>query len=353
MITTENYITYFMLYVDNELTIEEQEMVMQFANGNSMYEESLALLMQAKLQIPTPNVISKTNLLKPNVVAVDDINEENYDSYFTASVDDELTKQEEENLTDFLYQNPALETEYDWIEKTKLPNEDVVYNSKNSLLRKEEKRRWVYYVQVSSAAALLVIGLLFWFNKPKGGDAVKSIATNIPKVQPSIVQAQQQNIPTNNEPIKDNYVNDKTQLVIEAVDKNVNRTNNNHNVVATPNTVSGKPMQTLPKVNPMPSNDNIENYASNNIKRIYDNDILQPVTIALAEADIKRISYAGTAEINFGSNTNEATQVVTDAQQSSKNKLKNRLFSKAKNLIAKLKAEGDEKINIGPAFVNL
>ncbi len=353
MITAENYITYFMLYVDDELTIEEQEMVMQFANSNNMYNETLAVLLQTKLQTTMPKAISKTRLLKPNIVSVNQINEENYYNYFTASVDNELTKQEEEDVTDFLYRNPVLETEYDWIEKTKLPEELVVYSNKKNLLRKEEKRRWVYYLQISSAAALLLIGMLFWFNRPTSSVEKNEIATNIPKVTVDTLQVPQQAIANNSEAIEKVKEKNKNQIVVEVVGNNIKEKYSNNVVVVQPAKIKDKLVQVAPEVAPTPKEDVIGNYAVNTVKHINDNDIIQPITTASVQADIKRVSYSGTAEINLVSNTTETNPVATRTQLSSRNKLKNKLLSKAKNLLNKLNADGDEKINIGPAFVSL
>jgi hypothetical protein len=356
MITAENYINYFMLYVDDELSTTEREMVLAFANSNAEYKEMLAALLQTKLELPAVTNVQKNSLLKPTVVAVHNINEENYNYYFTASIDNALTKEEAADLDDFLYKNPSLETEYDWIEKTKLPEEHIVYHNKQRLLKKEGWLRIIDYISVSVAAASLLIGFFSLFSPSENKPTGSNVTANMPKgstIEIFQKQEQQENKPANSNKATENAVGKaKANLaktsVLEGIQPNKNTASNK---VAMPNTLDNKSTKKIFEVvkdNFSKENSNI--YVSNNVKRIDNVYTIETVRRNNNSADIIRTSYNGTAEITVATVSNNN---VNQPQENTRGNIKRKLFNKAKAFVKKLKTEDDEKVNIGPLFVDL
>jgi hypothetical protein len=164
MITKENYLSYFLLYIDKELSAEEAARVKAFAASNTFYKMELQQLMLATLKPEDENLVAnKATILKPTLIIVDGINEQNYEMYFSASLDNELSKAEETALGNFLYKNPLLESELEVWQKCKLEKPTLVFEHKNLLYRKEEKKPLFIYFKPLAAAAILFLSLgLFW-----------------------------------------------------------------------------------------------------------------------------------------------------------------------------------------------
>lgn len=151
-INRHNYEEYFILYMDNELNIEDRRMVDAFVIAHPDLREELDNLLQYKLEPETEMVFpDKENLKKLQ-------NEELLLLY----IDNELSKEEQLNVATLLKNNPALNKEHSILLQTKLFPEQIIFAHKEDLYREEEKVkplvfRWQKFA--IAAALLLTIGL--------------------------------------------------------------------------------------------------------------------------------------------------------------------------------------------------
>jgi len=168
MITRNNYEEYFLLYVDNELSTAERNAVEEFVQQNPDLANELTMI-QGSVFKPEKNIIfnNKESLLK-NVVTNSIINLSNYEEYFLLYIDNELDVATKKLVEEFVSKNPSLQNEWDILQQTKIEaDHSIVFEGKESLYKKEERRRVVPFAWITSAAAvavLLVTGFLF-FNK--------------------------------------------------------------------------------------------------------------------------------------------------------------------------------------------
>ncbi|MBR2649456.1 MAG: hypothetical protein ACRCSM_04320 [Sediminibacterium sp.] len=200
-INKHNYETYFLLLVDGELNAREQEEVMLFVDANPDLVTELEALYATKL--PPDDIFfypNKQGLIKE---IGNSISLENYESWFCAYVDKELTKEEIAAVELFVLQHPSLQEEFLSLQQTVLPIENIVFENKEILYRKESKKVvLIPYIRRIAIAAVFIAALFsVWFiskNTNANTDAI--VAGNTSSGNKSIksgITAQSSFAPTN------------------------------------------------------------------------------------------------------------------------------------------------------------
>ncbi len=136
-IDRHNYEEYFLLYIDNELNIDQKGQVEQFVKENPDLEEELVMLQQSKLVPDSTIVFDKKDLLIKNE---NDsfINLNNYEEWLVLYVDDELNEEEKIVVEKFVAAHPKVQQELELFKQTKLEPEEIVFANKKVLYRKEK-----------------------------------------------------------------------------------------------------------------------------------------------------------------------------------------------------------------------
>src|SRR4029079_16297052 len=98
-IDRHNYEEYFLLYIDNELSVDQKKQVELFVQENPDLEEELVMLKQSRLIPDNSIVFDKKHLLmkEGNVQDTSNhsfINMNNYEQWMIMYVDDELSEEE-------------------------------------------------------------------------------------------------------------------------------------------------------------------------------------------------------------------------------------------------------------------
>ena len=162
-INLDNYETFFLMYVDNELSAAEREMVEVFIAQYPYLKQELHLLQDTVLLIEADNiVIDKTSLYKQ--VAT----EEN----MLLLLDNELAGEAKEQLLSAIQQDDSLKNEWGLLQQTKLePDAQYIFENKAILCRKE---RWpiisLVYWRWAAAVVLIAAGFFIvirFTNTPK------------------------------------------------------------------------------------------------------------------------------------------------------------------------------------------
>ena len=94
-----------------------------------------------------------------------DINRNNCESYFLLYLDRELNAADREAVENFLNENADLEKEFNLLQKTIQWPSETIFEQKESLYRREEKRRFipVYWLRMAAVFTLILAG--GWFMK--------------------------------------------------------------------------------------------------------------------------------------------------------------------------------------------
>lgn len=158
-IDRHNYEEYFLLYLDNELSIEDKKQVETFVKENPDLEEEFLMFQQSKL-IADDSIVfdAKETLMKDDTLF---INMANYEEWLVLYADNELTDSEKAVVEDFAAQHPHIKEELALFEKTRLQPEKIVFANKEVLYRKEEKPVIAMRWWKIAVAAILILGLGF------------------------------------------------------------------------------------------------------------------------------------------------------------------------------------------------
>ena len=111
-INRHNYEEYFLLYIDNELSVDQKKQVELFVEQNPDVEEELVMLKQSRLLPDHSIVFDKKHLLMKEENASHSsnnsfINLNNYEQWLIMYVDDELTAEEKLAVERFAVSSPT------------------------------------------------------------------------------------------------------------------------------------------------------------------------------------------------------------------------------------------------------
>src|SRR5712672_1098550 len=89
-----------------------------------------------------------------------EINRNNYETFYLLYLDRELNPSERQDVEKFLGENADLQKEFLLLQQTILTPAETIFEQKELLFRKEEKRRVVplYWLRMAAAVAVLVLG---------------------------------------------------------------------------------------------------------------------------------------------------------------------------------------------------
>jgi len=180
LIDSSNYEMFFVAEIENDLSEKESKEVHLFIQQNPHLAETFHLLKLSKLKPDTSIIFeNKDNLKKNEIVSIGSIDKTNYETFFIADCEDDLTPEETKNLERFVLQNKHLLEELNLFKQTKLiPDTSIVYNNKNELKRfviapKINKSQNAYKYISIAASILILLGIYFTINQTQ-----KSILTS-------------------------------------------------------------------------------------------------------------------------------------------------------------------------------
>lgn len=160
-INRNNYEIYFLDYWEKQLSPQEVADLLVFLENNPDLKTEFQDFDDVSLTPDTSIVFnSKEVLKKQNTVAVNKINEFNYEQYFIDHVEKQLDEQQKSDLKLFLQKNKHLNKEFELFKQTILkPDNSKIFEDKSSLYQKKifiYNRRFIYYA-VSAAALILLL----------------------------------------------------------------------------------------------------------------------------------------------------------------------------------------------------
>jgi len=158
MITRNNYEEFFLLYGDNELSPADRQAVERFVEAHPDLKEEWELLLQCRIDPDkAPAFPGKELLLQYEDSSL--INRDNYEEWFLSYVDGELDDPARRAVIEFVRLHPEKSLELQRLQLAVIiPNPSVVFPGKESLYRREEKRRIAWLPLARMAAAALILG---------------------------------------------------------------------------------------------------------------------------------------------------------------------------------------------------
>jgi len=155
-INRDNYETFFLLYVDNELSAPERNALELFIRENADLQEDLEMLQLSTIE-PEPIVFKgKSSLFKTEKITADT------EEKLLLFIDNELDAAQSKELQLMLSADGTLAAELNLLKRTKLSVETtIIFADKKSLYRKE-KDNVIPFGWWKLAAAAVVIGFGIW-----------------------------------------------------------------------------------------------------------------------------------------------------------------------------------------------
>ena len=189
-----------------------------------------------------------------------EINRNNYETFFLLYLDRELNPSEMSDVEKFVAENADLQKEFSLLRQTILVPAPIVFDQKELLFRKEDKRRVIpiYWTRIAAAVAVLVIGS--WLmttqlaRKQGGGTAGSDVKKNMVARNSSDQKTKEVN--SNAGEKSDPSVNKVQPVVQQNITKTKNQSAGNtgtvKNMRKAENNLSGKnnPVQPLVSANP-------------------------------------------------------------------------------------------------------
>ena len=151
-INRHNYETFFLLYVDNELSAAERKAVEQFVQENTDLETELQLLLETTLPSETVSFNAKHSLYK------NEVDQEN----LLLHLDKELDPISAGKIEAAIASNHSTQHEWNILRQTKLDaNEKIVFENKAILYRHEGSRVIAIRFWRIAVAAAILFAVLF------------------------------------------------------------------------------------------------------------------------------------------------------------------------------------------------
>ncbi len=155
-INRHNYETFFLLYTDKELSVEEKDVVDKFVKANPDLQEELLMLQQSILKPDHIIFSDKFSLHKEDLIPTQ------LQGKLLLYLDKELNANERNELDGLMKTDTDIEKEWSLLQQTKFsPTEVIIFDNKKSLYRKESGRV-VAFPWRRLAAAAIFIGFGVW-----------------------------------------------------------------------------------------------------------------------------------------------------------------------------------------------
>jgi hypothetical protein len=159
IITRDNYEEYFLLYVDEELTVAEKAAVDAFAMLHPDLKEELDILLSTKLPLQDINLENK------QVLFADSMKVSTVDESLLLYIDNELPSAETAKVEEKIKADADFKRQHQLLLKTKVDAaEKIIYPYKEELYHKTERRIQMYWWRIAVAAVIIIwAGSVNWF----------------------------------------------------------------------------------------------------------------------------------------------------------------------------------------------
>jgi hypothetical protein len=173
IINRHNYETFFLLYIDNELSTVERKAVDEFVKANPDLEEELIMLQQSIVQPDAVVFDGKKSLLKTDLIPTA------MQEKLLMHLDNELATAQQNEIDGIIKTDALVEKEWSILQQTKLlPGPAIVFEDKESLYRKTPGRLVsVQWWRVAVAAVVIGFGVWGGLSYLKTGNDLNKIGT--------------------------------------------------------------------------------------------------------------------------------------------------------------------------------
>jgi hypothetical protein len=164
-INLNNYEAYLIDYLDGNLSIEIKRELMLFLENNPGIKTEFKELENFKLEGEELIFKNKKSLLRNEIISTKSINEDNYEEYFIAFYENDLSVDEKQQIDEFVQKNPQLAKEFELHKSLILYPGKIEFKHKDKLKKKLRIALWQYQSLAVAASIALLISY-FWLLNP-------------------------------------------------------------------------------------------------------------------------------------------------------------------------------------------
>ena len=183
-INLNNYEIFIIDYFDGNLKSDKVSELMNFLEKNPDIKEEFAGYVVVEFAPDNEIKFENKNKLKKEIITeVNKINDKNYENYFIAQLENDLSENETADLEKFLKANPHLNSQSHLFLKTKLQaDETIIFENKSSLKKYvfPLSTKKILYYSVSIAASILILWGIFFLQNTNKTDIRLAERNNIP-----------------------------------------------------------------------------------------------------------------------------------------------------------------------------
>ncbi|HEY7159817.1 MAG TPA: hypothetical protein VH815_01095 [Acidobacteriota bacterium] len=217
-IDRHNYEEYFLLYIDNELNVDQKKQVELFVQANPDLEEELVMLKQSRLIPDEFIVFDNKHLLMKEENAQHSanrsfINMNNYEQWLIMYVDDELNAEEKIAVEKFASAHQHVQQELELFQQTKLQPEEISFPDKENLYRRERPVRVVtmQWWKIAVAAVLIISAGITVYSVLINKSNNAGTTNNLTKTTVEKKQTPNEGSPTTQDKLQPNVIPDQRQ----------------------------------------------------------------------------------------------------------------------------------------------
>lgn len=155
-INRHNYESFFLLYIDNELSVQERNALELFVQENADLQEELDMLKQSVVKADNTVFEGKNKLFKPAILLPETAEQ------LLLYIDEELTIAAAEQFELVLSNDDSLNTQLHLFQQTKLSPTDKIIFVNKELLYRQEKNKVIPFGWWKLAVAAVFIGVVIW-----------------------------------------------------------------------------------------------------------------------------------------------------------------------------------------------
>lgn len=194
-----NYEEYFLLYIDNELSLAERRELESFVENNADLQKELHQLQQSTLRLDKNIVFNNKKALLRFTSDEQSININNYEQFFIYYLDDELSRHEKAAVEQFIYRHPEFQGEFELIQQLRLsPDSSVTCPDKKGLYRFEKEQPvMLSWWRLAAAAVILFIAATLWLNTQPFSKSDKPVAKHTIRTSPALPRKEKNLHPQN------------------------------------------------------------------------------------------------------------------------------------------------------------